>query len=112
MLAGLQTVPETDEDWDRFAYWNWDANNQIRQAILAQKNIRLQEYQLQPIDFDDIDFWLSANAQAHIDFTNALGQQSSDLAHVNLKDPNAVKNWIWLNFQELFNACQALRIGP
>jgi hypothetical protein len=87
MLAGLQTVPETDEDWDRFAYWNWDANNQIRQAILAQKNIRLQEYQLQPIDFDHIDFWLNANAKA-------------------------VNGWIFLNFQELFNACQTLRIGP
>lgn len=112
MLAGLQTVPQTQADWDRFAYWNYDCNNQIRAAILAQKNIRLFEYQLYPIDFNRLDIFMNNNQQAHIDFTNALGLQSSDLLNVDLKDAAQRAGFIWINYMELLNACQSLMIGP
>lgn len=112
MLAMLLNVPESDEDWSRWSYNNWDANNQIRAAILAQKNIRLASYQIEPIPWDDISLWLENNQQSHIDFTNALGQQSSDLSAVDFKNPDQVKSWVFLNYQELFDASQTLGIGP
>ncbi len=112
MLAALLNVPETDSDWERWSYNNYDANNQIRQAIVAQKKIILPEYQLQPIDWDNISFWLEANQQAHISFTNALGQASNDLASVDFDKPDEVRSWIWLNYMEISDACKTLGIGP
>ncbi len=37
MLAYLQSVPETAEQWAIWSYQNYDCVNQIRQAIKAQK---------------------------------------------------------------------------
>lgn len=112
MLAMLLNVPQTDEDWARFSFANYDCLNQIRQAIQTQFNITLPEYQVEPIDFGDIDTFLSNNQQAHIDFTGALRQQSSDLLHTDLRDPNQRQAWINLNYFELQSACTTLKIGP
>lgn len=112
MLAAVLNVPQSDTDWSRWSYNNWDCLNQIRQAISVQYGINLPDYQVEPIDFGDLDTWLSNNQQAHIDFTGVLGQQSNDLQHTDLRDPNQKQAWIFLNWMELFNACQKLKIGP
>lgn len=112
VLALLINVPQTDQDWDRWSFSNQDALAQIRDAILAQKNIDLPSYQVWPIDFDDIDNFLDANQQAHTDFLGVLGQNGNDLLHVDLKDPNQRQSWVFLNWMELSNACQTLKIGP
>ena len=112
MLAQLLNVPETEHDWSIWGWANFDVNNQIRQAIKDQKGLTLPEYQLEPIPWNDIDTWLDNNQQAHIDFTSALGIQSSDLLHTDLQDRNQRAAWIWLNFSECQWACQQLKIGP
>lgn len=112
MLAMVLDVPQTEEDWSRWSYANYDCLNQIRGAIQNQYTITLPEYQVEPIDFADVDTFLSNNQQAHIDFTSALGQQSNDLIHTDLRDPNQRQAWVWLNFKELQDACAKLKIGP
>ena len=112
MLAALINVPSSDGDWAIWSYNNYDCVNQIRQAILDQFGLQLPEYQIEPINFSDIDTWLENNQQAHIDFTSALSQQSSDLTGIDLKDPNQRQSWIFLNYMELQNACDRLKIGP
>ena len=111
-LCLLQTPPRNDSEWSLWSYSNYDVNNQIRQAVLAQKNVILPEYQLEPINWTDLGTWLENNQQAHIDFTAVLGQQSSDLLSVDLTDPNQHVAWNFLNFMELYNACLTLKIGP
>jgi hypothetical protein len=112
MLAALLNVPQTDADWSRWSFNNYDCLNQIRQAIDTQYGITLPEYQVEPIDFGDLDAFLSNNQQAHIDFTGVLGLQSSDLQHTDLRDNNQRQAWVFLNWMELNNACQKLKIGP
>lgn len=112
MLAILQEVPNGDAEWSRWSYSNWDALNQIRQAILAQYEIELAEYQVEPIPWNDIDTWLVNNQQAHTDFNNILQLQSSDLQQVDFDDASQRQTWIWLNFWEVYQACQKLKIGP
>lgn len=112
MLAMLRNVPETPDDWARFSFANFDALNQIRGAILAQKNIQLPEYPVEPIPFHDLDFWLISNQQAHNDFNSVLGLNGMDLMHTDLRDPNQREAWIYINFMEVQAACQALGIGP
>lgn len=112
MLAILQGTPRNRAEWSIWSLANYDALTQIRQAVEAQKGIILPEYQVEPISWDDLDTWLSNNQSAHSDFTGALGQQSSDLLHVDFEDPNQLVSWVWLNYQELFQACATLKIGP
>ena len=112
MLAGVLNVPETSEDWSRWSFNNQDAVNQIRAAIQTQYSLSLPDYQIEPLDFDDIAGWLENNQAAHTAFTGVLGLQSSDLQHTDLADPNQRQAWIYLNYQELSQACQMLKIGP
>jgi hypothetical protein len=112
MLAALLNIPSNEQEWSVWGRNNYDVNAQIRLAILAQKNISLPEYPLDPIPFFDLQTWLMNNQQAHIDFTSSLGQQSSDLISVDLNDENQKQAWIFLNYMELQSACQTLGIGP
>jgi hypothetical protein len=112
LLAALLNIPHNAQDWSIWSYNNYDCNNQIRQAIATQKSIILPEYQLDPIPPKDLDTWLDNNQQAHIDFTGVLGLQSNDLLHTDFRDPNQLAAWIWLNYNELLQACQTLKIGP
>lgn len=112
MLAATLNVPNTETDWSIWSWANFDVLNQIRSAIQAQKNVTLQQYQVEPIDWGDIDTWLDNNQQAHTDFAGVLGIQTSDLLHTDLRDPNQRQAWVWLNYMELQAACQQLKIGP
>jgi hypothetical protein len=112
MLAATLNVPNTDTEWSLWSLNNYTVVNAIRAAVLAQKNITLPEYQIEPIPWNDLETWLNNNQQAHNDFNAALGLQSSDILHTNLKDPNERALWVYLNYMELSNACQTLAIGP
>lgn len=72
--------------------------------------VRLPEYNLDPINFDHFQDWLENNSQAHDDFNSALGLQGSDIEELDPKDENKLQNWIFLNYQELYSACQKLKI--
>lgn len=112
MLARLQSVPHTDNEWSSWSRNNYSCLNQIRQAIRVQTGLNLPEYQVEPIPWNSIDTFLSNNQQAHNDFNGALGLQSNDLEQVDLKNPQELPAWIYLNFFELQQACFKLKIGP
>lgn len=112
MLAALLNVPRDEAEWSRFSFNNFDAVNQIRLAILRQRGVVLQEYQLEPISMADIETFAENNQQAHNDFNGVLGLQSSDLLHADLHNPNEREAWVYLNYQEVSAACQVLKIGP
>ena len=112
MLASLLNVPQSEADWSRWSYNNYDCLNQIRDAIATQKGVALNAYQVEPIDFDDLETWLDNNQQAHNDFNATLGLNGSDLLHVDFKDPNQLQSWVYLSYQECSAACQTLKIGP
>lgn len=112
MLAYLQTIPTDEAQWSRWSFSNYDCLAQIRQAIASQYGVNLPEYQVNPINWDNIEGWLAANYTAHKDFTRVLGQQSNDLTQVGFDKPDQVQSWVWLNYMELLNACEKLRIGP
>jgi hypothetical protein len=112
MLAIVLTPPRDELSWARWSFNNYDAVNQIGQAIRAQYGVSLPDYALDPIDLNDFDTFLNNNQQAHTGFTGVLGQQSSDLLHVDFSDENQKEAWIYLNWMELFAACSKLGIGP
>lgn len=110
MLAALLNIPRNQNDWNIFSFHNRDQISLIRQAVLAQKNITLTDYQLDPINFAAFDQFLQNNQQAHTDFNNALSLQSSDLENMDPKDERQLVAWVFLGYQELYTASAVLKI--
>lgn len=108
--SDLLNVPKTEVEWSFFSWNNRDAVTRIRQAIKAQKNVNLNDYQLDPINPNDPSFFLQNNQQAHTDFNGVLNLQSTDLLDVNLADPRELESWIFLNWKEVQQAELALGI--
>lgn len=110
MLAILQNVPKNDFDWEIWAFNNREHISEITQAIKAQHNVNLPEYQLYPINFNRFSEWLERKSQAHTDFNGVLGLQSSDLKEMDPKNEKQLSSWVYLQYQELFNASAELKI--
>lgn len=109
-LVDLLNTPKNEAEWEIYSFSNREQVSEIRQAIKVQKNTILRDYVLYPINFDNIKFWLQNNQQAHLDFNAVLGLQGSDLQDVDIKEPNQLQSWVWINYQELFSASAALHI--
>ena len=110
MLAALQNIPKTEQDWSRWSFNHDQDHYEIIQAIAAQKQVSLQRVPLDPIPFFDFESWLMRNAQSHVDFNGVLGLPGNDLSSLDLKNPSEVAQWVSLNFQEHYNARAALKI--
>ena len=109
-LADLLNIPHSIEDWNQFSFNNRNQITAIRQAIKAQKNINLTEYNIDPIDFNHFQDFLENNSQAHDDFNSVLGLQSSDIEELDPKDEKSLSSWIFTQYQELYSASAALKI--
>lgn len=103
-------VPRSQQEWDRWSYHHRGDHAEIIAAIQAQKNIELFSYPVDPIPFNHLPQWLEANAQMHQDFNTTLGLQASDLDAMDPKEPDLLKNWIYLHWLEHSSARQALGI--
>lgn len=110
MLVSLLNVPNDDPSWQRFFFDNRNQITEIRQAILVQKGVNLPEYILYPVEQDSLQTFLLNNAQSHTDFNGVLGLQGADLLEVDFKDKSQLEAWIYINYQELFDASAALEI--
>lgn len=110
MLSALLNVPNSPESWEQFIFNNRQQITEIRQAILAQKNINLTEYQIYPVNDEGFQSFLQNNQQAHEDFNSVLGLQGSDIEELDPKDQKKLEAWVFLQYQELFSACSALKI--
>lgn len=110
MLVSLLNTPKNDSEFEQFFYNNRNQIIEIRQAILKQKNINLTEYILYPVRQDSLQTFLLNNAQSHTDFNSVLGLQGADLLNVDFNDREQLEAWIFINYQELYDASAALEI--
>jgi hypothetical protein len=111
MLAALLNTPRTQDDWDRWSWHHLSSHTAIRQAIVAQKKIRLAEYILYPVNFGRLPDFLQANSQSHIDMLGVLGIQSEDLQDVDIRDQRQLQAWSWIHYLDHYNAENALNIS-
>lgn len=111
MLAALLNVPRTDAEWQQFSYDHRDSHDRIRAAILAKFKINLVDYQIDPINPDNIQQFLQNNASLHTDMNGIVHSQASDLLNVDLSKPEQLESWINLHYQEHQNVEQLLGIG-
>ena len=110
MLAVLLNIPRTRSDWDLFSFHHRDSHREIREAIQKAGGPNLPDYYLDPINPTRFGDFLENNSQSHIDMNGALQLPSVDLQDVDIRKENQLRAWIWLHYQEHYNAQAKLRI--
>jgi hypothetical protein len=110
-VAQLLNVPVNDEGWQAWTFAHAQNVTEIRQAVLTQKNIRLTEYILDPVDFkNDLQNWLLRVQQSHNEFNDALNLPGLDLQDTDVTDDRQRPSWIYNMWLEVSNARFALKI--
>ena len=103
-LPAISNVPHTNEEWLRWAWDHRDSHDRIRKAILKVYQVNLTDYQIEPINPNDMSSFLQNNSSLHDDMNTTLGLQSSDLQDADLTKPNELESWIKLHSQEHYYA--------
>jgi len=111
MLAGLLNIPHQDEEWKWFAWQHRLSHDRIRQAIKAQYKVDLTDYEIEPLDSNNLKDFLQNNASLHTDMNGILKLQGIDLFDTDLQKENERSSWIFYHFQEHFSAEAKLGIG-
>jgi hypothetical protein len=99
-IQALLNVPKSPQGWSYFSFNNRDDHDAIAAAILQQKGVMLNSYQLDPMNPEDIEGWLQRHSQTHNEMNAAMGTQGQDLQDVNLRDERQLVSWIYTHWQE------------
>ena len=110
MLAALLNVPLGKDEWDRWSEHHRHDHDEIRAAIQTAGGPSFNQYQLDPVPFNDMVEWLARNQQTHTDMNSFLNLQGADLERVDFTDPRQSQAWHWTHYLEHFAARSALQI--
>lgn len=111
MQAILWNIPTTPEEWASFSFSHKTSHQLIYQTINARDNLNLAEYDLDPINFNDFDYWLELNQEAHNDMNGVLNLQGVDLETLDPKDQKQLQTWFYNHVLEHIAAEAALEVG-
>lgn len=103
-------MPNSEAEWNAWSFAHRTSHQLIISAVKQQKQVDLQEYPVDPINFDRVTDMLASNQQMHIAFSGALGLQSVDLGSVDFKDDAQVRAWIFLHYSSHRDAEIALGV--
>lgn len=109
-LDNLQSVPQTENEWNIFSFALRVELTRIRQAIQEQKGVTLNEYIVDPLNPAFVkDFAGNVNRMQQ-DISASLGTASQDLSSVDLEDKEALSEWVNTNYEQIYTAEQALGV--
>ena len=108
MLAVLYNVFNDDRGLAQFSIANNDEHVRINKAILAQYEVEMPTYILDPISLNNPSIWLYTHQNVHNLMNAVLGIAGNDLSDVDFKDKSQVASWIWLHAQEHYQAAEKL----
>lgn len=110
-LASLANVPSTDEERAQWAFDHMAHHRDINERIYVLVKLALPEYILDPVDVNDTGTWEYQHQLMHDAQNQILGIQGQDLTGIDWKDKNILSGWVFLNFNEHFQASDILEIG-
>lgn len=111
MIQALLNIPHTQQDWDFFSWNHRLSHDRIRTGILQKFNINLTDYQIDPMDAQNIQGFLQNNASLHGDMLGVLGIPGIDLLDVDMSKDNQKNAWIYWHYIDHYNAESALGVG-
>jgi hypothetical protein len=99
-LPNIYSKPQSDEEWQAWA-WNHATNHyDIATAIGRQKGVNLQIFPLDPLDFDNIGNWNYQHQIMHSQANAVLGTSGFDLLSLDWDNPDEIAVWFRLNGSE------------
>jgi hypothetical protein len=110
MLAALLNVPRDKAEWDRWSEHHRHDHDDIRAAIQARGGPNFNQYQLDPVPFNQILDWLARNQLTHTDMHGYLHLQGADLERVDFADPKQSQAWHYAHYLEHYAARAELEI--
>lgn len=110
-LPLLYVQPETPEEWSAWSF-NHAANHYdwVRLA-LQEKNQQIAQYQLDPMDPQNLGFWLYTHQEMHNQINAVLGTSGYDLLSLDWQDPDQFALWLQQNGDEHQRISAALGVG-
>lgn len=111
MLASLLNIPHENNDWQWFSWNHRLSHDRIRQAIKAKYGTNLTDYQIDPLDSNNLGIFLQNNASLHTDMNGILKLPGIDLFDSDLTQENQKSAWMWFHWKEHNNAENVLGIG-
>ena len=110
-LPLLYSQPTDDDSWRSWAF-NHAANHyDMLQAVLVQKQQNLAQYSLDPMDPNNLGYWLYQHQEMHNQVNAVLKTSGYDLLALDWDDPDQFSEWLLLNGSEHQRICAALGIG-
>lgn len=106
----LNTPVGGSRNINEWAFSHAQDHLEIIQAIQAKKGLRLTQFQLDPLNTNDLNQWLNRHQQTHDDMNSALSLIGVDLETVDFENDKEREAWTLLNFMEHRNVRQALAI--
>lgn len=110
-IASLANVPRTDEQRAEWAFAHMAHHRDIAEKIYVLVKLALPEYILDPIDINDTSTWEYQHQLMHDNQNAILGIDGQDLTGINWKDQNELAAWVFLNFNEHYQASNILEVG-
>ena len=104
MLAALENIPRSPQQWSLWAWDHRDSHDRIRAAILRRTGSNLADWQIEPINPNYMTDFLQANSSLHDDMNSALNLQSTNIQDANLGDEKELAAWIKLHYLEHYYA--------
>jgi len=71
----------------------------------------LEQFILDPMNPDDLGFWLYLHATTHDQLNQVLGTSGFGLVDLDWQDPDQFAEWLRLNGDEHTRFCTALGVG-
>jgi hypothetical protein len=110
-LADLANVPTTDEERAQWSFAHMAHHRDINRRIYELVKVALPEYILDPVNPEDSGDWEYQHQLMHDAQNSILGIVGQDLTGIDWKDQRVLTAWIFLDFNEHYQASNILEIG-
>ena len=110
-LPLLFRVPDAPEDWRAWSFNHAAIHNDWIAAVQREKNLLITQFLLDPVDLNNLGFWIYNHQNAHNQVNEALGTQGLDLLSYDLGNPDDLVEFIQLNGNEHQRIATALGVG-
>lgn len=111
MLATLNSLPATPEEFATWSFSHSSHHRDIIRVIYQTTSQRLDEYVLDPFNIDDMGNWPYLHQVMHQQFNAVLGLAGFDLSEVDWRDDDLIRSWINQHANEHYRAGAILGLG-
>jgi hypothetical protein len=111
-LASLYNVPTTDEEFHRWSFAHAAHHRDEIDALIAKgaTEAEVPSFVLDPVNTDNPTAFLYAHQTMHNNTDALLGIAGYDLTTVDMRDPEQLAAWIYLNAQLHYQEATALGV--